>query len=130
MRRGVLAAYLAPDALWFHAGAPGGAAAACRQHFLSAPSQPPPKHKRRRLTRRLPRPPADPAQAVALCKREGLPQLILEQVGAGVMEWREDTDRHLHISATLTSGDSISQGPGGAAGGSLSPTKRGGGPLG
>ena len=65
-------------------------------------------------------PSAAAAQAAVVSRREGLPQVVIEVVGCGVMEWREDTDRHLHLSAAPSSGDSLS---GGASGGAFSPKK-------
>ncbi|GAB4822735.1 hypothetical protein N2152v2_009781 [Parachlorella kessleri] len=59
-------------------------------------------------------------EAAVVSRREGLPQVVIELVGCGVMEWREDTDRHLHLSAAPSSGDSLN---GGASGGAFSPKK-------
>jgi hypothetical protein len=39
------------------------------------------------------------AEVAAACAANGLPQSPVELVGAGCMEWREDTGRHLHLSA-------------------------------
>lgn len=55
-------------------------------------------------------PPGPALQAAALARQKGLPTVLVESAGSGVMEWREDTDRHLHLSAAPPSGDAISAG--------------------
>lgn len=49
-------------------------------------------------------------EAAAACRRKALPEATIELVGDGVMVWREDTDRHLHVAAAPNAEECLSGG--------------------